>query len=343
VSTFVRSIRRRARSLAEGALRTQNLGLVRIDDPELEWRSALVDESNPLPGHATERLRADHPRLVELRQAYAALDWPVVSHSRWQSDKVDAWLDLRHFRGDNSYVWHYRESRRVSELKFFVFLEYVRTRDERGLLEQLGEDGAYGCWTYRFADRPRCSRDLLDAVNELGFLDREVGLLDAESPRVLDIGAGYGRLAHRTAQAAPKLADYCCVDAVPQSTFLSEYYAEARGVAPPVRVVALPDVPDLEAGSFDLACNVHSFSECPVEAIRWWMGQLARLEVPHLFLVPNEPSGYLSMEPDGTRLDYLPVIEAAGYHLVAEEPAFTDPAVAELLGVRDRHCLFRRR
>ena len=53
---------------------------------------------------------------------------------------------------------------------------------------------------------------------------------------MLDIGAGYGRLAHRMSAAFPQLEDYCCVDAVPESTFLSEYYLRHRGCTPPARV-----------------------------------------------------------------------------------------------------------
>ncbi len=75
-------------------------------------------------------------------------------------------------------------------------------------------------------------------MNELCFLERELGLRERERFSVLDIGAGYGRLAHRMAAAhAERLADYCCVDAVPESTFVSEYYLRHRGVAPPARVV----------------------------------------------------------------------------------------------------------
>jgi SAM-dependent methyltransferase len=213
-------------------------------------------------------------------------------------------------------------------------------RDHRGLVASLGEDGAFGCWTYDFPGYPRCSRDLLDSVNELLFLDRTLSLFDQKGLRVLDIGAGYGRLAHRAAQALPGLADWCCVDAVPESTFLSEFYLAFRGVAPPTRVVALDEVPALEPGSFDLAVNVHSFSECTRAAIAWWMAELERLRVPRLFLVPNEPSGFLSTEPDGRRLDYLPVLESHGYHLSTEELVFNDPAVRALMDIHDRFCIF---
>jgi SAM-dependent methyltransferase len=239
-------------------------------------------------------------------------------------------------------VWHYREGEEVTKLRFFVYLGYVEGIDHRGLLARTTEDGAFGCWTYRFEGHPLCSRDLLDSVCELSFLDRHLDLAGSVGVRVLDIGAGYGRLAHRSIESFPGITDYCCVDAVPHSTFLSEYYLEARGVAPPGRVVALPDVASLSPRSFDLALNVHSFSECTFEAIEWWLEQLARLEVPGLFIVPNEADGFLSLEVDGTRLDYLPVIERAGYRLTADEPAILDANARSLLDVHDRHCLFSR-
>ena len=47
--------------------------------------------------------------------------------------------------------------------------------------------------------------------------------------RLLDIGAGYGRLAHRLAESVPA-TEIMCTDAVPASTFLSEFYLRFRGV-----------------------------------------------------------------------------------------------------------------
>jgi hypothetical protein len=180
-------------------------------------------------------------------------------------------------------------------------------------------------------------------VNEILFLNKHLSVLEKNALRVLDIGAGYGRLAHRVSQAVPGLSDYCCVDAVAESSFLCEYYTRFRNVVPPVRVAPLPDVPSLEPGGFDLALNVHSFSECRLEAVEWWMSEVARLGVPHLFIVPNEPSGFLTTEADSTRKDYLPVIEAAGYRQVVDMPVIDETAVREVLGVEDRFCLFERR
>jgi hypothetical protein len=107
-----------------------------------------------------------------------------------------------------------------------------------------------------------------------------------------------------------------------------------------VSVVDLPDVPALPVGGFDLACNVHSFSECPLAAIEWWLDLLVRIEVPRIFVVPNEPEGFTSLEPDGAHLDFRAALEARGYSLTVEEKVFADAAVRELLGVEDRLCIF---
>jgi len=307
-----------------------------------------------LPPGAEEYLSSDNERLRELRDSYRRLDWPVTRHSRWRDDAVAGWLNLKYFRGDNIIMWHYRneasvgiadaddERVRHNRLFYFTYLRYVLDHGGGELAELLGEDGAFGCWMYEFPGYPACSRDLLDSVNELLFLDKHLSLMSRSGLRVLDVGAGYGRLAHRATQALSGLADYCCVDAVPESTFLCEYYARARNVVPPVRVTPLPDVPSLQPNHFDLAVNVHSFSECRLEAVEWWMSQVARLGIPYLFVVPNEPSGFLTTEVGSSPKDYLPAIEANGYRLVVDTPAVEDAAARDALGIRDRYCLFER-
>jgi hypothetical protein len=62
--------------------------------------------------------------------------------------------------------------------------------------------------------------------------------------------------------------------------------------------------------------------------------------VPRLLVVPNEPEGLLSLEPDGHRRDFAPLLERAGYRLLCREPVLADPAVEQLVGVSDRFHLF---
>jgi hypothetical protein len=309
---------------------------------ERQMMSCRYDASMPLPAGAEARLAPSHPRLAALRDAYQRTDLPVTVPSIWNDQLLTRELDLRYFRGESPFVFNYREWPRAMTLKYFVFLEYVRGKDSAGLLERLGEDGAFGCWTFEYPGYPRVSRDLLDSVNEILFLDRHLGLLDGEALRVLDIGAGYGRLAHRMVQAAD-VGDYCCVDAVPESTFLCEYYLEHRGCVPPARVVPLPAIgEEITPGSFDLAVNIHSFTECTHAAVAWWLDWLQRLRVPNLLIVPNDGPDLLSLESDRTRRDFAPLVEAAGYELAASEPVFDDPAVRELLRVPNQFLLFNR-
>ncbi|HEX4010900.1 MAG TPA: putative sugar O-methyltransferase [Solirubrobacteraceae bacterium] len=314
-----------------------------ITDADERYLTSPYDRGVPLPDTAGA-LHPANPALTDLRRRYAALDLPPLAASRWNPEAVDGFLDHRYFRGDSLITWHYRELPRATRLKYFVYAQYVRSRDDDGLLDRLEEDGAFGCWTFTYSGHPRYSRDLIESVNEILFLERELALRERARFSVLDVGAGYGRLAHRVSSAYPNLDDYCCVDAIPDSTFLCDYYLRHRGCRPPARAVALDECDrELRPGGFDLAVNVHSFPECTYDAVRWWIELIARLEIPHLLIVPNEPGGLRSLEADGTHRDFRPVIDQAGYAPVRIEPVIADPAVAELVRVHDEFHLFRRR
>ena len=317
-------------------------------DHHLEATSADV----PLPEGAESVLRGDHPRLRELRQRYAELSQhPAAAHSYWTSGFVQKNVDLRTFRGDNAYVWQMRHARRDADMRYFANTLYVERIDHRKLLDRLEEDGVFGCHRFKYHGRKAVSRDLLDSINEIYFLERHAGLFDQPELRVLDIGAGYGRLAYRMAQAVPNLKSYVCVDAVPESSFLSEYYLQFRGI-PPERAEAVPlyEIETLlQRPPFHLAVNVHSFTECNSAAIRWWLQLVSRLNIPQIFIVPNKgPAGsahdLYSIESDGQRLDFTPLLEEAGYRLEQCVPKYDDPHLQ--MGVRwfahTQYYLFRK-
>lgn len=309
---------------------------------EARYSGTSFDPSQPLPAGVEQDLRADHPRLQELRDRYARFECPAGVHGQWRDQWVASSVDLRYFRGDNAYVWQYRQALSNIELKTFTTLRYLRERDRHGLLERLEEDGRFGCWTFQFSDRKVVSRDLLDSVNEMLFLGEHADLFGRAGLRVLDIGAGYGRLAYRMATALPNLERYSCVDAVPQSTFLCEYYLRHRGCEGRTQVLPLDEFERRTApGGFDLAVNVHSFSECTIGAIAWWIQQLVRLKVPTLFIVPNDADRLLSTEGGGEGVDFLPLLTEAGYELVRCEPIYADPDLPRLLGISDHFFLFR--
>jgi hypothetical protein len=98
----------------------------------------------------------------------------------------------------------------------------------------------------------------------------------------------------------------------------------------------------VKPGSIDLAINVHSFSEMGYDAIHAWIDWLVELEVPRLFIIPNQAE-LLSKEEDlVTRRDFADILERAGYRRIAHEPTLTDESVRELVGVHDFFWLFER-
>lgn len=316
--------------------------LVRLEAREEQYEAPTYDASTQLPNGATDRLRADHPRLAELRERYAAVDLPMSAHSLWGREYLDRELDLRWFRGDNPYVWLFRNVGSDARRKYYLYLRDLAARDSRELLRKLDEDGAFGCWTFDYAGWPKISRDLLDAINELYFLDRQLELFSHPEWTVLDIGAGYGRLAHRATRAVPGLS-WLCTDAVPESTFLCEFYLQHRQCAG-AEVIPLDELETrLSSRRIDLAVNVHSFSEMSERAVTGWLDLLARYEVPRLFIVPNEAQQLLTQEEDRSRRAFDHVLAARGYQRSACEPVFPDPAMPQIMDVSDHFLLYERK
>lgn len=291
------------------------------------------------------------PRLQELRERYAKVQLPIASHSVWRSrgrtkDTADVgWgtVDVRKFRSNSAYIFSYlRNDPFVSRLVYFIFADYVRRKDPAGLMGRLSEDGSFGCQTCEYPGIGRVSRDLLDSVLEINFLQKHLRVLERKDLRILDIGAGYGRMAYRMLTVNPELRSYTCVDAVPESTFLCEFYLRHRGLADKTLIVPMDQVEQhfAKADGYDLALNIHSFSECTYAAVEWWLSQIARLGVSYLMIIPNESEEFLATEPDMSKRDFYPLIEKLGYRLIAKEPVFDDPAVREVMNVKDHMFLF---
>lgn len=303
--------------------------------------SGSYDATLPLPPGAETKLSDDNPRLRDLRERYAAFDSALCVHSFWADEYRSRDLELRYFRGDNAFVWQYRNMREQTALRYSLYLRHLASIDRRSCLETLEEDGAFGCWAFEFPGFPPVSRDLLDSINEMYFIDRAWGLFDRREFSVLDIGAGYGRLAQRMSAAVPGLSRYYCTDGVPESTFLSEYYLSFRGVDQ-AEVVPADDLDRLPAGEIDLALNIHSFSEMSRETIAAWLDLLVRLRVPRLLVVPNDPDAFLSYETDHTRLEFGSILESHGYKLRVREPVIPSRHLRQLIGMWDNFYFFER-
>jgi hypothetical protein len=273
-----------------------------------------------LPEEAVRYLTTDNPRLLELQARYKAFNENVTTPFAWTEDAIRP-QDISFFRGDTAWLWQARGNN-ANVPAYALTWYYLKSIDRLGLLDRQSEDDSFGCLTLPVDGRP-VSRDLIDSLFEIYFLDRHLGIGSGTGLRVLDIGAGYGRLAHRMTSALPGVDRYLCTDAIAASSFVSEYYLRYRG-AERASVVPLDEIEQRLADCpVDLAINIHSFSECRLAAIEWWIRLLSQHRVRYLMIVPNDWEELMTSEG----YDFLPLLESYGYRKVVKEPKFLDPVI----------------
>lgn len=289
-----------------------------------------------LPSGASEYLVESNPILKDLRARYAAFNAEVTNPLVW-TDNILSADEMLYFRGENAYVWQLRGAN-MNILAYALTTYYIKSIDTLGLLQKLEEDGLFGNCCFSI-DSKLVSRDLLDSIVEIYFLEKHLSLSTSNRLTVLDIGAGYGRLAHRMQIALPNIANYFCVDAFPTSSFISQYYLKFRNLEEQTKVVPLDEIEEtLKNRNVDIALNIHSFSECKISAIEWWLSLLAKYRVRYLMVVPNP----LELQTnDG--IDFSPIIKKHGYRLLAQEPKFRDPIVQQYAINPTNHYLFELR
>jgi hypothetical protein len=279
-------------------------------------------------------LQYDNSYLEDLRRRYSK--HPAADHIQWDTSDVEAKVDLQSFRADNLYLF---QSRRYPLWAYYATSAYVTQIDRLGLFKILEEDDEYGAEVFDFHGKV-VSRDLLDSIIEIDFLDRHLSLSNERAVNVLDIGAGYGRLAHRMATAFPNIRNYYCVDAVPESTFISDYYLKYRRVTDRCTVVPLDQLNRVE--TVDLAINIHSFPECRNRVVEWWLHQVREMRIPWLFIVTAPSLGLTSREDVG-RKDFRQLIERSGFALSAYESKFQSAPILQVHGLYPAdYYLFRR-
>ena len=278
-----------------------------------------------LPEASLQYLQWSNPDLLALESRYK--NHPAASHTQWDRAKLQAQIDLKNFRGDNHYVYQTRYS--PTAATYHVTAYYSRDTDKLGLFGRLKEDGLFGAYTVPFDADYLISRDLLDSINQANVIARLLNITYNDPIKVLDIGAGYGRLAHRLAEGLPN-AHITCTDAVPLSTFISDHYLQFRGLASKTKVVPLDETETaLPSQHFDLITNFHSFSECKQSAIAWWLHLLERVNCNKMLIIPNMVDRFLSTEPDGTHADFSQLFTANGWRLAHCEPIYALSSVAQ--------------
>lgn len=287
----------------------------------------------------------DSPELAELRRRYRALDSPLAVPSALWTPTRAATIDLTRFGPTTPTCGKPAPSTPEPDRGSPTCCTPTRCARStgRGCSCQLDDDRAFGAVLFGYHDPPVLSRDLLDSVNELCFLDRAFGLFERSELTVLDVGAGYGRLAHRMTQAVPNLRRYYCADAIPESTYICDHYLRYRHVDKTAVTVPLRELRDQLTGvRVDLAVGIRSLSEMTYSAMTGWFDLLDELSVPVLYAIPNDSRYLASRERDGTRRGALGDLTRRGFTLTADEPVIADPDIRVVTGWNEHHLLLTR-
>ncbi len=206
-------------------------------------------------------------------------------------------FDIEKFRADSIYVW---QTRQYKEINYYLTYLYTIEMDNLKLIERLQESGNYGAETFIF-DKRTVSRDLLDSIIEINYLNDFLKLSKESKLHVLDIGAGYGRFANRILESFPN-ANVTCVDAIPLSTCISRLYLDSYIQSNRAKIHDLESLIEINPREINLAVNIHSFSEMSLKSVEFWIEFLIEKEVEFLFVVPNGPELTLN---DGTNFGLL--------------------------------------
>jgi len=280
-----------------------------------------------LPENAFKYLKRSNPRLKELKQGYLDFTQKKQEKDLWLDDYVQE-DHLLYFRGDNPYIWQKR-GLNLNIMAYSITYFWIKNKDKDNFLSKCIEDNSFGVQTFNL-DGNIISRDLLDSINEITFLNKHVFLKENKNINILDIGSGYGRLAHRIFESSQDVEKYYCTDGIAESTFLSEYYIQYRNLERQVSVIPLYEFQaTIENVTIDLVINIHSFSEMNINFIEYWIDQISRLQIEYLFIIPNarDNEGKKLVSFDG--MDFQSLIESSGYKLIIQEPKYSEPIVQQ--------------
>jgi len=210
------------------------------------------------------------------------------------------------FRGENAYVWQERLGDNGDTYEDYYRI--VKLIDEDNLLSMTKEDGSFGCRYYDY-DNIKISRDLLDSIIEIYFL--KSFFRNLEELVLLEIGGGYGRLCKRFLDCFPQ-SRYYITDAIPQSTYYSNIYLNNNEC-----IIKLYDIKEeLKRIKIDIVVNIHSFPECNIKDIEWWIRLVDSNKIRYIFYVPNNPYSHPMYIPTNRGESILSIFNKYDYKTI---------------------------
>jgi len=140
--------------------------------------------------------------------------------------------------------------------------EYTKRNDTYGATKYLNEP-LVGNPIRIIYDNKYISQDLCNSINEFNIIMNHV-ILPA-NPKILEIGAGYGRTAFVFCSSLE--CEYTILDIEPALTISKKYLSE---VLPNKKITFITpqDINEIEDDYFDLVINISSFQEMTYEIIQ---------------------------------------------------------------------------
>lgn len=319
---MIRSVRYKLFNVLKSILATYGFVLI-------PWKYGSVQRPLPNLEEDEEYLPDDTQQLLKMIENYKKLPAELTNSSVWSWNNGGMGSKIsKQFRGDRVYVWQLKGID-IPELRYLTSTYYQLFNDTMGLLNKFKDDSLFGNNLFEIAGR-KISREVLDSTNEINFLERHLKISQIAGLKVLDIGAGYGRLAHRLSEALPNLNKYYCSDGIPVSSFICDFYLRFRKVSN-AEVIEMPFIMDkLKNQGIDLAINIHSFSECSLASINWWIERVKELGIRYLMIVPNAYQEGGSKLLTNKREDFSGLINKHGFRLRIKEPKYLDPLMQRL-------------
>ena len=158
----------------------------------------------------------------------------------------------------------------------------------------------------------------MDSILEIYFLKSFFPNLNELS--LLEIGGGYGRLCKRYLDCIPN-SKYYITDAIPQSTFFSKQYLNGKNDS----VINLYDIPEkIKTLKIDIAVNIHSFPECNINDIEWWIKLINSNKIKYIFYVPNNTESTPEFMPSNTGESILNLFNKYNYTVKHFKNMFTE-------------------
>ena len=116
-----------------------------------------------------------------------------------------------------------KKRKSINIFAYLITYFWFKSKDKANDLFFFKEEISFGIYNF-VIDEKNITRDLLDSFNEIEFLKENVFKNHENKVKVLEIGAGYGRLAKWLTKNTKFIEHYYCIDGIPESTFISEYF-----------------------------------------------------------------------------------------------------------------------